>query len=281
MVTHLTSSTNPTHASLALFSSRSLVGETAYITGASAGIGKAVARILAALGVNLVLGARRLERLQDLAQELRQENAAQHPNLQIFPCVLDVTQESSIADFFAEGAANVGPCSILINNAGLARGVDKVHELEGERVDEMLDTNVRGAIAVTTHAVKTMRAHNHGDVVFLASVAGSDPYAGGSVYCATKAALHAFAQALRHELLGSDVRTLVFDPGMVETEFSQVRFFGDKTRAEKVYEGVDPLWAEDIADCIAFALTRPRRMSLDKMLILAQAQVGTRSIHRR
>jgi NADP-dependent 3-hydroxy acid dehydrogenase YdfG len=148
-------------------------------------------------------------------------------------------------------------------------------------MDTMLDVNVRAAFSLVKKVVPGMKARHHGDVVLMASIAGTEAYAGGAVYCATKAALQVFGRSLRAELLGTDVRVMTFDPGLVQTEFSLVRFKGDEHAAQSPYAGLEPLTAEDVADCVAFALTRPRRMSLDRMQILAQAQLGTQAFFRK
>lgn len=253
---------------------RSLVDDTAFITGASAGIGRALAFALAASGARVYLGARRLARLHEVKREIE----AATPGARVDVGSVDVTDDASVDAWLAKAPA---PCTILVPNAGLALGRAPVSELSVEDMDTMLDTNVRAVFALCRKVVPTLVAQGRGDVVMMASVAGSEPYANGSIYCASKAALHAFARALRAELLGKDVRVLTFDPGMVETEFSLVRTKGDAAAAKKVYEGMNPLSADDVADCVVFALTRPRHMSIDRMLILATDQLGTQTIHRR
>jgi 3-hydroxy acid dehydrogenase / malonic semialdehyde reductase len=253
-----------------------LDGETAYITGASAGIGEACALQLAQAGANVFLGARRVERLVDVKRRIE----AAVPGAAVKVGTLDVTDDASVTDWLAQGDA-MGPCSILVNNAGLAVGRASVVDSKQADWDTMLDVNVRAAFSMVRRVLPTMMQRGHGDVVMMGSVAGSEPYGNGALYCATKAAVHAFSRALRAELLGSDVRVLCFDPGMVETEFSIVRTRGDAEAAKKVYAGMRPLTAEDVADCVVFALTRPRHVSLDRMLILSQDQLGTQTVHRR
>ena len=258
-------------------SGRSLAGEVAYVTGASSGIGAAIAVSLAELGAAVVLGARRVERLQDVEARIR----ARAPDARVATLPLDVVDHASVDAFLKGADVRAGPPTILVNNAGLARGAARVADADLEQWDEMIDVNVRAAFSVTRKVLPGMLERGRGDVVMIASVAGREPYAGGSVYSATKAAMKAFARSLRVEMLGQPIRVLVFDPGMVETEFSVVRWGGDVARAQKVYEGMRPLSADDVADCVAFAITRPLHMSVDEMLILAQDQAGTQQVHRR
>ena len=259
------------------FSIRRLDDDTAFITGASAGIGRATALKLAALGARVVLGARRGDRLQAVKAEIE----AAVPQARVAAVVVDVTDRTAIASWLQQGEAALGPCSILVDNAGLALGRSHVADTTDADQDTVLDVNVRAAFDLVRAVLPGMKARGRGDLVLMASVAGTEPYAGGAVYCASKAALQAFARSLRAELLGSDIRVITLDPGLVETEFALVRFKGDTVAAQKPYEGLSPLTADDIADCAAFAVSRPRHMSLDRLLILAQAQLGTQQFARK
>jgi 3-hydroxy acid dehydrogenase/malonic semialdehyde reductase len=259
------------------FLGRSLEGEVAYITGASSGIGAATALRLASLGAQLVLCARRRDRLDDVSSQIQRE----FPETRIFSHTCDVRDDDAVAAWLAAGDQHVGPPTILVNNAGLAKGADRVTDAVVDDWDLMIDTNVRSVVRLTKRVLPGMIARGRGDIVMIGSVAGSDTYAGGSVYCATKAAVQVFANALRKEVLGTPLRVMNFEPGMVDTEFSVVRFAGDTERAGRVYQGVNPLRGDDIADCIAFAITRPLHMSLDRMLILATDQAGATLVHRR
>lgn len=260
------------------FSIRRLDGEVAFVTGASAGIGAACAHHLAALGATVVLGARRLDRLQAVKADIE----ARVKGAVVHALVVDVTNAAMVDGWLKDGEKIAGgPPSILVDNAGLALGRAHVADLSDADVDQMLDVNVRAAFRLVQRVVPGMRARNHGDIVLMASIAGTEAYAGGAVYCATKAALQVFGRSLRAELLGTDVRVMTFDPGLVETEFSVVRFKGDESAAKSPYQGLEPLTADDVADCVAFALSRPRRMSLDRMQILAQAQLGTQAFFRK
>ena len=259
------------------FSVRRLDGEVAFVTGASAGIGAACAHHLAALGASVVLGARRLDRLQAVKADIE----ARVPGASVAAIAVDVTDAAMVDAWLSAGEAACGQPSILVDNAGLALGRAHVADLVDADLDQMLDVNVRAAFRLVQRVVPGMKARNHGDIVLMASIAGTEAYAGGAVYCASKAALQVFGRSLRAELLGTDVRVMTFDPGLVETEFSVVRFKGDDSAAKTPYLGLEPLTADDVADCVAFALTRPRRMSLDRMQILAQAQLGTQTFFRR
>jgi 3-hydroxy acid dehydrogenase/malonic semialdehyde reductase len=259
------------------FLGRSLEGEVAYITGASSGIGAATAHRLASLGAHLVLCARRRDRLDDVCQKIARDT----PEARIFAHTCDVRDDDAVAAWLAAGDQHVGPPSILVNNAGLAKGADRVTDAVVDDWDLMIDTNIRSVVRLTKRVLPGMIARGRGDIVMIGSVAGGDTYAGGTVYCATKAAVQVFANALRKELLGTPLRVMNFEPGMVDTEFSVVRFAGDTERASRVYQGVNPLTGDDIADCIAFAITRPLHMSLDRMLILATDQAGATLVHRR
>lgn len=259
------------------FLGRSLVGEVAYVTGASSGIGLKTAERLASLGARLAVCARRGAKLDEVAAALR----ARVPNLVVHTGVCDVRDDDAVARWLEESERAVGAPTILVNSAGLAKGADKVTDAVLEDWDLMLDTNVRALARVTKRVIPGMIARGRGDVVMIGSVAGSDTYPGGSMYCASKAAVQVFASALRKELLGTPLRVMNMEPGLVDTEFSVVRFAGDAARAKKVYQGLTPLSPDDVADCIAFAVTRPLHMSLDRMLILATDQAGATMVHRR
>jgi NADP-dependent 3-hydroxy acid dehydrogenase YdfG len=239
----------------------------AVVTGASSGIGAATAVRLAAEGFSVVLGARRVERLAEVA-------AACGPSARALR--LDVTDPTSVEVF----AAAVGACRLLVNNAGGALGLDPIAEADEARWQAMYDTNVLGTLRMTKAFLPALVDSGDGHVVVVGSIAGHEPYPGGAGYNAAKFAARAFTSVLRQELLGQPVRVTEIDPGMVETEFSLVRFDGDTDRAAAVYQGVTPLTADDIADCIAFAVTRPSHVNIDSMIVLARDQAGARQVHR-
>lgn len=236
------------------------------VTGASSGIGAATARRLAADGFSVVVGARRLDRLQQLAAEI---------GARALP--LDVTDAGSVATF----CEAVGPCRVLINNAGGAVGLDRIEDASIDEWRWMIEANYLGTVAMTKAMLPALEASGDGHVVMMGSVAGIEAYAGGAGYNAAKFAIRSFTQVLRLELLGRPVRVTEIDPGMVETEFSVVRFRGDEARAAKVYEGVEPLSADDVADCVSFAVTRPSHVNVDQIVVTTRDQALARVIHRR
>lgn len=254
----------------------SLKGQVALVTGASSGIGAATATALAAEGVHLILAARREERVTALAGEL----AARH-GIETYGLVLDVRDADAVAQAVAELPDRWQAIDILVNNAGLSRGLDKIHEADLQDWDEMIDTNVKGLLYVTRAVLPGMVARGRGHVVNIGSVAGRDAYLGGNVYGATKAAVAMLTRGMRIDLLGSGLRVTNIEPGMVETEFSKVRYHGDEARAAKVYQGITPLTPEDIAETIVWVLNRPAHVNVQDVLIVATAQATATLAHRK
>ena len=243
-------------------------GRTAVVTGATAGIGEACARTLAEAGVRLVLAARRRERLAALAAEL----ARASPSCDVLWRVLDVRDREGVAAF-ARWLEDLGVAvDILVNNAGLSRGLDPLQEGRHEDWDEMIDTNVTGLLNVTRALLPGMIARDSGHVVNIGSVAGRQVYPRGNVYCATKHAVRAITDAANLDLVGTRVRMSSVDPGLVETEFSLVRFRGDEERAGRVYEGVDALMPEDVADAVYYVLNARPRVNVLNMLVMPTVQ---------
>jgi NADP-dependent 3-hydroxy acid dehydrogenase YdfG len=239
---------------------------TAVVTGASSGIGAATAAALAEAGFEVVVGARRTDRLAEVAEPIGARALA-----------LDVTDDESVAAF----AAEVPDCSVLVNNAGGALGLDRIEDADLDRWQRMYDTNVLGSLRMTRALLPALRASGDGLVVVMGSIAGSQAYPGGAGYNAAKFGQRAFAEALRKELFTEPIRVTEIEPGIVETEFSLVRFDGDAERAAKVYEGVDALTPQDIAECVAFVATRPGRVNIDQMVVLARDQLGATQLNRR
>jgi len=237
------------------------------VTGASSGIGAACAQAFSAQGDRLSLGARRVERLPDVVA-----NAFCHQ--------LDVTDASSVEQFVAAAIAKHGPIDVLVNNAGLARGSEKIAEGTGEAWREMIETNVLGLLEVTRRVLPNMVANGGGHIVVIGSIAGHKAYVGGGVYCASKRALQPICEAIRMETLGQNVRVTSVDPGMVDTEFSMVRFRGDLAKANQVYKGMRPLIANDIAECVLFAANRPAHVNLDSILVMPTDQASPQMVHR-
>jgi NADP-dependent 3-hydroxy acid dehydrogenase YdfG len=241
---------------------------TAVVTGASSGIGAATARQLAAAGFDVVIGARRLDRLHEVAESIGGAVRAVE---------LDVTDDESVARF----CADLPSCSVLVNNAGGARGLDPIERADLAQWQAMYDTNVLGTLRMTRSLLPRLIDSGDGHIIVIGSIAAYEPYPGGAGYNAAKFAERAVASVLRQELLGRPVRVTEVDPGMVETEFSLVRFDGDADRAAEVYAGVTPLTPDDVAECIVFAATRPSHVNIDTLVVLARDQAGARQVHRR
>jgi NADP-dependent 3-hydroxy acid dehydrogenase YdfG len=240
---------------------------TAVVTGASSGIGAAAARALAGDGWRVVVGARRRDRIEALAAEI---GARAH--------VLDVTDGASVEAFAAQVPED---CRLVVNNAGGALGWAPVAEADEDDWRSMYETNVLGVVRVTKALLPRLEATGDGQVVTIGSIAGHEPYPNGAGYNAAKFAVRAVMSVLRQELLGRPVRVCEIDPGLVETEFSLVRFGGDATRAAAVYRGVTPLSAEDVAECVRWVAARPPHVNVDQLVVLARDQAGARQIHRR
>lgn len=248
-----------------------LKGKIVLITGASSGFGKACAEMFAKEGARLILTARRLDRLEALAMELK--------NVDVLTLKLDIQDRSQVEKAIENLPKEWREIDILINNAGLARGTDKIQEGEIENWEQMIDTNVKGLLYMTRAVLPGMVERNRGHVVNIGSIAGSDCYPGGNVYCATKHAVRAISKSLRIDLLGTAVRVTEIAPGAAETEFSVVRW-QDETRAKQLYEGFAPLLAEDIADTVLYATTRPWHVDISEIVIYPVAQKSPHYLHR-
>ena len=249
--------------------STSMKGKIVFVTGASSGIGAATAMEFARLGAKLVLCARRLEKLQAMEAELRDAGAADLLLLEI-----DVRDRVVVKRVLGELPEAWRAVDVLVNNAGLSRGLTKLYEDDVENWEEMIDTNVKGLLYVTRAIVPGMVERNRGHVINLGSIAGHMAYANGGVYCATKAAERFISDGLRIDVNGTAVRVTSVDPGMVETDFSRIRFRGDAERAAKTYQNVDPLQAEDVADAIVWAATRPAHVSIQSVVLTPTAQAN-------
>ncbi len=252
-----------------------LPGRIAFITGASSGIGRSAARALAREGARLILSARRLDRIEALTAELRGEGC----DLLAFD--LDVRDREAVEDAVAGLSDAWKPIDVLLNNAGLSRGLDKLHLGEVEDWEEMIDTNVKGLLWVTRAVVPGMVERGRGHVINIGSIAGREVYPGGNVYCGSKFAERAITKGLMIDLNGTGVRVTTIDPGMVETEFSLVRFHGDLDRAAKVYQGMTPLTPDDVADAVVYCATRPQHVNVAEMVLLPGDQASATVVHRR
>ena len=253
----------------------SLQKKTVLITGASSGIGAACALSFAQAGAALVLLARRRERLEELQRRLEGNHGSD-----AIVMVGDVSQRDQITRAFQALPKRWQAVDILVNCAGGALGVAPEWEARPEEIDTMIDVNVKGLLTLTGLCVPGMIERGFGHVINLGSIAGQETYPGGSVYSATKSAVRALSRGLKMDLLGTPVRVTSIDPGMVETEFSLVRLYGDQVHANAVYEGMTPLKAEDIADTVLYAATRPPHVNISEMLVLSTDQAAARMVHR-
>ncbi len=240
--------------------------KTALVTGASAGIGAATAEALHRQGFRLILGARRVERLERLAERL---DARFH--------TLDVTDPASVRKF----VARIDHLDLLVNNAGAAFGKDSIERAVEERWREMFELNVMGVLRMTRSLLPALRASGDGHVINVGSIAGFEVYPGGGGYTASKHAVRALTKTLRLELLGEPIRVTEVDPGLADTEFSTVRFSGDRDKARRVYDGMTPLTGADVAECIAWAATRPSHVNIDEIVVRPRDQATSTDVFRR
>jgi 3-hydroxy acid dehydrogenase / malonic semialdehyde reductase len=248
---------------------------TVLITGASAGIGEACARAFAPIGARLLLAARRADRLGSLARDLHDQNGTESHLLNMDVRDLGVVSRV-LGDLPPEWEVD-----IVVNNAGMALGLDPLQDGDPREWDEMIDTNVKGLLYVTRAVLPGMIARGRGHVINIGSVAGHDVYPGGGVYCATKHAVDAITRSLRMDLFGTPVRVTTVDPGLVQTDFSAIRFRGDLERAARVYEGYTPLTPADVADAVLYAATRPPHVNIDEIILKPTDQASVTMVNRR
>lgn len=245
------------------------------ITGASSGIGDACARAFAEAGAKLILAARRKNRLQDLAADLKKAF-----NTECFNIELDVRDHKALTQAFNRLPDAWQSISVLVNNAGLSRGLDKLHEGNIEDWEEMIDTNVKGLLYASRQVIPGMVRRGKGTIVNIGSIAGREVYPKGNVYCATKFAVDALTKSMRLDLVDTPIRVCTVDPGLVETEFSEVRFRGDRDRAMTVYKGYKPLEPKDVADAVVYCATAPAHVQIAEILILPTAQAAPTVVHK-
>lgn len=245
------------------------MSKIAFITGASAGIGKACAEVFAREGFDLVLTARRIDKLQDLAVSLESSFGIQTRTI-----LMDVRDKNSVQQGWRSLPENWKKVDLLINNAGLSQGLDPIFEGDTDDWDRMIDTNVKGLLYVSRTILPQMKERKTGHVINIGSIAAKEVYPNGNVYCATKHAVDALNQAMRIDLLPYGVKVSALHPGAVETEFSIVRFKGDEVRAKNVYRGFEPLYAQDIAEAAWFVVSRPTHVNINEMLIMPTAQAN-------
>jgi NADP-dependent 3-hydroxy acid dehydrogenase YdfG len=246
------------------------------ITGSSAGIGAATAKLLASQQYNLILAARRIDALKQLSTELNTQFGINTLVVQ-----LDVRNRNEVEKTISELPVEWKKINVLINNAGLASGLSSIDEGDIDDWDAMIDTNIKGLLYVTRNVIPLMKNNDSGHIINIGSIAGKEVYANGNVYCATKHAVDALNKAMRLELSKFPIKVTAIHPGAVETEFSVVRFHGDKERAAKVYEGFENLVADDIADAIWYAISRPAHVNINELTIMPTAQPMAGVIHRK
>lgn len=246
----------------------------ALITGATSGIGESCAHKFAQAGYNLIVTARRSDILTGLKRKLERQG------VEVLPLVFDVRDRKAAHDAIAGLPQEWAEVDVLVNNAGLARGLEPEYEGNMDDWDEMIDTNIRGLLTMTRLIVPAMVARNHGHIINIGSVAGDAAYAGGNVYCATKSAVKSISDGLRIDVAHTKVRVTNIKPGLVETNFSRVRFHGNEDRADKVYQGIKPLTGDDVADVVLYAVQAPEHVQIAEVLVLATHQASGSVIHR-
>jgi serine 3-dehydrogenase len=246
------------------------------ITGASSGIGASCAKAFASEGASLLLLARRKDRLDTLAADLTAQFGTR-----IQTATLDVRNREHVEKVFGSLPGEWRQIDILVNNAGLSRGLDKLHEGKVQDWEEMIDTNVKGLLYVSRTVIPGMVQRGAGHVINIGSIAGHQVYPGGNVYCATKYAVKALTEGLKMDLLGTGVRVCSVDPGLVETEFSIVRYHGDTQRAAQTYVNMKPLGPDDIADVVMFCVTRPPHVEITEVVVMPTAQASVHHVHRK
>lgn len=254
----------------------SLKNKIIFITGSSSGIGQAAARQFAAAGADILLCARRHERVSALAAELTKQYGVRTHALR-----LDVRDRADVFRAVESLPDEWKNIAVLVNNAGLSRGLDNIQDANIDDWEEMIDTNVKGLLYVTRAVLPGMVARSAGHIINTGSVAGHWTYAKGNVYAATKFAVNALSQGMKMDLLGTPIRVTSIDPGLVETEFSVVRFRGDEGRAKKVYEGLTPMTPDDIAEAMVWAATRPPHVNINNIIMMATDQSAPTMVHRK
>ena len=252
------------------------MAKIALITGATSGIGEACAHVFARERYNLVLTGRRLDRLEKLAAELKKEY-----NTEVYLSSFDVREREETITYLEQLPAEWKKVDVLVNNAGLSRGLEPIQNGSYDDWETMIDTNVKGLLYVSKVVSNWMIANKSGHIINIGSIAGKEVYPNGNVYCATKFAVDALNKGMRLDLLPHGIKVTAVHPGAVETEFSEVRFDGDKERAKKVYQGFEPLVAEDVAETIWFAASRPAHVNINELIVMPTAQSGGSNIFRK
>ena len=249
--------------------------KTALITGATSGIGEATAMILAKNGYNIIITGRRKQLLEQLKKKVESDTA-----VEVLTLNFDVRKPVEVKQAISSLGTKWNQIDVLVNNAGLSVGLSHIDKGEVDDWERMIDTNIKGLLYVSREVSPLMVARKSGHIINIASIAGKEVYDGGNVYCATKHAVDALSKGMRIDLLHDGIKVTNIAPGMVDTEFSIVRFKGDRERAEKVYQGLTPLYAQDIAEAILFVVTRPAHVCINDMLIMPTAQAAVAYVKR-
>jgi NADP-dependent 3-hydroxy acid dehydrogenase YdfG len=252
------------------------MAKIALITGATSGIGEACAKLFAREKYNLILTGRRLERLEKLARDLNNGY-----NVEVAVSAFDVRDRQQVITNLDNLPAHWKKVDVLVNNAGLSQGLDPIQNGSLDDWDNMIDTNVKGLLYVTKVVSNWMVTNGSGHIINIGSIAGKEVYPNGNVYCASKHAVDALSKGMRLDLVSHGIKVTAVHPGAVETEFSEVRFHGDKEKAKKVYDGFEPLIAEDVAETIWFAVSRPAHVNINEIIMMATAQANATTIYRK
>jgi NADP-dependent 3-hydroxy acid dehydrogenase YdfG len=252
-----------------------LTGKTVFITGATSGIGKSCAYAFANEGANIIITARRIEKLNEIAEDIKTKSS-----VNVLALKLDVQKRNEVKKVVSDLPEEWKKIDVLVNNAGLGRGLNKLYEDNPDGWDEMIDTNVKGLLYVTREIIPQMIERKEGHIIMIGSIAGREPYSNGAVYCATKFAVNAITRSLRLDVVDKNIRISTVDPGLVETNFSEVRFYGDSETAKNVYKGLKPLVGDDIADAVIYVATRPAHVNIAEMVVFPTAQAAATTVHR-
>ncbi len=253
------------------------MNKIALISGATAGIGEATAELLAANNFNIIITGRREERLSELKTKIEKDN----PNTAVFTLCFDIREKQLVFDAIESLPTEWKEIDVLVNNAGLAAGLGGIQDGNLDDWEQMIDTNVKGLLYLTRAVAPIMVARNNGFIVNIGSIAGKEVYPNGNVYCATKHAVDALTKAMRIDMLPHNIRVSQIAPGMADTEFSTVRFHGDKQKADQVYAGLTPLYAPDIADAVLYVITRPEHVCINDMIITPTCQASATNVLRK
>jgi len=252
------------------------MNKIALITGATSGIGKACAELFSQNKYNLILTGRRANRLEKISNQLKKQY-----KIEVLPLIFDVRERNNVVKILNSIPENWKKIDVLINNAGLAAGVDPIHKGDIDDWDAMIDTNLKGLLYVSRTVIPWMVEQKNGHIVNISSIAGKEVYPNGNVYCASKYAVDSLSKGMRIDLLPFGIRVTNIAPGLVETEFSEVRLHGDKNAAKNVYKGIQPLTGEDIADTVWFAVSRPKHIQIADMVILPSDQASATQVNRK